>query len=531
MHALAPTGQPLPTMAVVSVTNFISCIPAFALIDRYGRRPLLKFGALGMCVAMFIESVLSYAINSTATEHDALEKLVFFLGGMLLFVGTFSATWGVVVWVVASELVPLRHHAWGLSAATSTNWACNAAVAYYAANVSVTIAFSSFAVACAVAAVYVHRYLPETSAISLENIGVVFGPRALLAARDGGGGGVHGHLHQMGAWASPTRGTTPAASPAGSRAELPVPFRRSPPSSQTSSGPLLHVATDDAHAGAPGFAPGFEHAAAPAAAPSAASLAAGVGLDAPFAFDYSAGPGSLMASGDSLPFPSGGALPPLGERSAPPPSPSPNPPAGGAAGASGGGEVGCEHGVTGGCNARQVGFRECLSSAAASARCRIGIDGGSGPVAPLRAPLLSPGAECAGAAAPRERERKRASDQASSASSSSSGRGSMSSELAAPGFGAGAPSAPHARGQHSTASAAAAGGPCSPSSLEPLALPLGRAGGGLAPRAGSREPALHRLARGASNVFSGLGIGSTAPCLLTHCADCTLLVVLFTLLV
>ena len=55
---IAPTledGQQLPTLAAIGLVNFLCTAPAFLIIDRFGRRPLLIFGALGMAVTMFTQ--------------------------------------------------------------------------------------------------------------------------------------------------------------------------------------------------------------------------------------------------------------------------------------------------------------------------------------------------------------------------------------------------------------------------------------------------------------------------------------------
>ena len=55
----------------VGVTNFLASTPAFFLIDRYGHRPVLTWGALGMAVAMLIEAALAYTMD----EDDPVTKI------------------------------------------------------------------------------------------------------------------------------------------------------------------------------------------------------------------------------------------------------------------------------------------------------------------------------------------------------------------------------------------------------------------------------------------------------------------------
>ena len=123
-----------------------------------------------MAIAMFVEATLTYTmLEGPPPPHkpaDDTQMLATFLGVILLFVTAFSVSWGVVAWIAAAELAPLKYHAPAVALATSVNWSCNALVAVFGSAVSHTIAFASFGVACTLAAGYVHQLVPETSCVS-----------------------------------------------------------------------------------------------------------------------------------------------------------------------------------------------------------------------------------------------------------------------------------------------------------------------------------------------------------------------------
>jgi hypothetical protein len=122
---------------------------------------------------------VDFIVDEQAEKDKDLSRLALSLGVTLAFVATFSATWGVVTWVVAAELAPMRWHAGALALATATNWLCNAAVAHFAQLVSQSVAFASFGMCSVLAAIYVQQYLPETAGASLENVGVLWAARIL----------------------------------------------------------------------------------------------------------------------------------------------------------------------------------------------------------------------------------------------------------------------------------------------------------------------------------------------------------------
>ena len=104
-----------PTLALVGGAHFAFCIPAFLLIDRLGRRPLLAAGAIGMGVSMAAQAAFSSWLDMSKESTPQLPLTVTSITAVLAFLGFYSSSWGVAVWVVATELVPLRYASRGSS--------------------------------------------------------------------------------------------------------------------------------------------------------------------------------------------------------------------------------------------------------------------------------------------------------------------------------------------------------------------------------------------------------------------------------
>lgn len=164
----AAGGAILANVAIGAV-NMLMTLPGMYLIDRAGRRPLLLFGALGMCAAMILLTVT----NLVGLAQGPL-LLTLTLVGIVVYIASFSISWGPVQWVALPELFPLRVRAAGVSICVTFNWLFNMAVAL--AFPSLLDAFGAgwnflfFAVMTFLAFVFVQRLLPETKGRSLEEI-------------------------------------------------------------------------------------------------------------------------------------------------------------------------------------------------------------------------------------------------------------------------------------------------------------------------------------------------------------------------
>ena len=168
------------TQATANAANFIVWlvpIPITALalwlVDRSGRKTLLKIGTLGMVAAL-----VGVATMFLFLEKETVAKGLFAgwatVAGIALFVASFSVGPGVVVWLALSELMPSRIRANGMAIALFVNqmvafaiadaflpWqkACGYAVVFY------SLAFFAFLYFLTAAFL-----LPETKGKTLEQI-------------------------------------------------------------------------------------------------------------------------------------------------------------------------------------------------------------------------------------------------------------------------------------------------------------------------------------------------------------------------
>ena len=86
---------------IVNVVNVCSTFPGLYLVEKWGRRPLLLFGAVGMFICQYI-----VAIVGTADQSQVANKVL--IAFVCVYIYFFASSWGPVAWVVTGELFPLK---------------------------------------------------------------------------------------------------------------------------------------------------------------------------------------------------------------------------------------------------------------------------------------------------------------------------------------------------------------------------------------------------------------------------------------
>ena len=105
----AEVGEPLVAALFVGVTKTLGVLICVALVDRTGRRPLLRVGALGMlgCHALV---AYGFASDRPGLVAVALVSLFFW----------WNMSWAGLMWTVLAEVLPdaVRAVAMGMAIVT-----------------------------------------------------------------------------------------------------------------------------------------------------------------------------------------------------------------------------------------------------------------------------------------------------------------------------------------------------------------------------------------------------------------------------
>lgn len=164
------TDTALLQTIIVGAVNLLFTVLAIMTVDKFGRKPLMIIGALGMAISMF-------ALGTTFfMESVGIGALVF----MLLYVASFAMSWGPVCWVLLSEIFPNKIRGRALAVAVAAQWISNYLVSwtfpmmdkntYLVETFNHGFAYWIYGVMGILAMLFVWKFVPETKGKTLEEI-------------------------------------------------------------------------------------------------------------------------------------------------------------------------------------------------------------------------------------------------------------------------------------------------------------------------------------------------------------------------
>jgi len=159
----------------IGIVQLIFVVPTIAMIDKWGRRGLLRSGAIGMAASHIIIALLVYVYQDSWSTHQNQAMLA--LCTVYAFTAFYGATFGPVAWILPSEVFPLSIRSRGVALSTASNWANNFVVGLVTPTLlekSAILTFLIFAFACIAAYFWATWHVPETSKVSLEDMDRVF---------------------------------------------------------------------------------------------------------------------------------------------------------------------------------------------------------------------------------------------------------------------------------------------------------------------------------------------------------------------
>jgi MFS transporter, SP family, xylose:H+ symportor len=105
----------LKQQILLAGVNLLCTFIAMYSVDRFGRKPLIYLGSVGMIIGFLLLG------TSLMTQQVGIISLI----GILLFIGSFALSMGPVVWVLLSEMFPNKIRTSAMSVAVAAQWAMN----------------------------------------------------------------------------------------------------------------------------------------------------------------------------------------------------------------------------------------------------------------------------------------------------------------------------------------------------------------------------------------------------------------------
>jgi MFS transporter, SP family, xylose:H+ symportor len=148
---------------IMGFVNIIFTLVAIFTVDKFGRKPLLIIGSIGMAVGMFAISGLAYY------EIIGVSTLIF----IVIYTASFMMSWGPICWVLISEIFPNTIRSKAVAIAVAAQWISNFAVSAsfpVLESISMSFTYCLYGVMSVLSALFVWKMVPETKGKTLENM-------------------------------------------------------------------------------------------------------------------------------------------------------------------------------------------------------------------------------------------------------------------------------------------------------------------------------------------------------------------------
>jgi SP family sugar:H+ symporter-like MFS transporter len=161
---------------LTGLVNILATLPAIALIDRAGRKPLLLAGSAGMVLTLGVMAAVFATAGIGADGKPLLTHAaaVTGLAAANLYIIAFAMSWGPVMWVLLGEMFPNRMRGAALAVSGATNWVMNFGVTVtflpLLNAVGLGGAYTLYGAAAAVSLPFVWACVRETRGKTLEQM-------------------------------------------------------------------------------------------------------------------------------------------------------------------------------------------------------------------------------------------------------------------------------------------------------------------------------------------------------------------------
>ena len=148
---------------IMGFINIVFTLVAIFTVDKFGRKPLLIIGSVGMAIGMFAIGLLAYL------QIIGVSTLIF----IVIYSASFMMSWGPICWVLISEIFPNTIRGKAIAIAVAAQWISNFIVSSSfpaLQSISMTFTYCLYGVMSVLSAIFVWKMVPETKGKTLEDM-------------------------------------------------------------------------------------------------------------------------------------------------------------------------------------------------------------------------------------------------------------------------------------------------------------------------------------------------------------------------
>ena len=165
------------TQVILGAVNFGTTFGGLYVVENFGRRKSLIFGALWMFVMFMIFASLGHFVLDRENPQNTPGAGKGMIVVACLFIAAYAMTWGPMIWAIVAELFPSKYRAKGMALATASNWAWNFLISFFTSFITSAIDFAYgyiFAGCLFVAAFVVYFFVIEGKGRTLEELDFMY---------------------------------------------------------------------------------------------------------------------------------------------------------------------------------------------------------------------------------------------------------------------------------------------------------------------------------------------------------------------
>lgn len=163
----------------VATALYMICNSLFTvcMVDRLGRKRLLKSGIFLMMISLLALTGAFWSFHPDKIDDSSYfgpTKKVVILLAMFVYLGAYQIGFGPITWLLVSEVFPMKVRGEAMAFFVELNFLLNFLVQFLFPFIQEILGwggtFLGFACVMAFAIYFVHKYVPETKGLTLEEI-------------------------------------------------------------------------------------------------------------------------------------------------------------------------------------------------------------------------------------------------------------------------------------------------------------------------------------------------------------------------